>query len=182
MNADRVAQSTAERACNKEEGALGTIIISLQCTKFDSLASLRIFCTIDKAMQMLAQELNIEIPEQTTYTLKIDPTYMESEDIFILTQYGYDGKKLKTPNSLENAMRLDLREDSEVEITIGQFKGHQGVVTGKNRENHFRLRIMHPLKKNFKAPKVHTLGLWWIDAAIRGTIQILPIVNCSSTC
>ena len=181
MNADRVAQSTAERAIGNEDGALGTVIISLQCTKFDSLASLRLFCTIDKAMEMLANELNIIVPEHKLYSLDISPEIQIEEDVFLLTHYGPDGNKLQEPSSLENAMRLDLREDAEIEITIGQFKGHQGVVTGKNRENHYRIRVMHPLKGTFKAPKVHTLGLWWIDAAIRGTVNTIPLVNHSES-
>ena len=181
MNADRVAQSAAERAINKEEGALGTVIISLQCTKFDDLASLRFFCTIDTAMEMLAKELNIAIPPEQQYELNVPAENVVEEDVFLLPFYGSDGRRLETPTSINEAMRLDLREDAEVEITIGQFKGHQGVVTGKNRENHIRVRIMHPLKGTFKAPKVHTLGLWWIDAAVRGSINILPLVNHSDS-
>ena len=180
MNADRVAQSTALRAIENEAGALGTVIISLQCTKFDSYASLRLFCTIDKAMEMLADEMKVGIPEPRLYSLlNVDSQFIVEEDVYRLVHYGRDGKKLSEPAQIEDAMILDLREDAEVQITVGQFQGHQGVVTGKNKENHYRLRIMHPLKGTFKAPKVHTLGLWWIDAALRGSVASIPIVNTS---
>eukprot|EP01097_Dermamoeba_algensis_P011752 TRINITY_DN9237_c0_g1_i1.p1 TRINITY_DN9237_c0_g1~~TRINITY_DN9237_c0_g1_i1.p1 ORF type:complete len:276 (+),score=50.64 TRINITY_DN9237_c0_g1_i1:110-937(+) len=43
MNADRMAVSPAKRALKKKEGALGTVIVGLQCTQFDNLSSIRIF-------------------------------------------------------------------------------------------------------------------------------------------
>jgi NAD-dependent SIR2 family protein deacetylase len=180
MNADRVAQATGKRLIKSNEG-LGTVIINLQCTKSDKYASLRIFSTIDHAMELLVEELALSVPEYNIYSLSVEPEDLLEEDLFLLRHYGPDGKRLDSPASVETAMRLDLREDAEVKISIGMFLGHEGVITGKSRENHYRLRIMHPLKGTFKAPKVHTLGLWWIDAALKGTVPQIPIVNCGES-
>jgi len=74
-------------------------------------------------------------------------------------------------------MILDLREDACVKITRGLYEGHKGEVTGRHREGHYRVRILHPLKGTFMAPKEHTLGLWWIDAAVNGKTAYIPLVN-----
>merc|ERR1712139_628409 len=62
MNADRMAVALAQRAKRGKAGALGTVIVSLQQTQYDSIASLRIFATIDQVSEMLAAELNLNVP------------------------------------------------------------------------------------------------------------------------
>merc|ERR1712178_474232 len=63
MNADRMAVAPAERARRGSAAALGTVIVSLQQTQYDSLASLRIFATIDEVMKLLAEELSLPVPD-----------------------------------------------------------------------------------------------------------------------
>merc|ERR1711907_444278 len=63
MNADRMAIAPAERARKGSAGALGTVIVSLQETQYDTLASLRIFATIDEVMKLLAAELKLNVLE-----------------------------------------------------------------------------------------------------------------------
>merc|ERR1719440_902226 len=63
MNADRMAVAPAERARRGKADALGTVIVSLQQTQYDSLASLRIFARIDQVMDLLAAELQLQVPE-----------------------------------------------------------------------------------------------------------------------
>ncbi len=58
MAADRVARRVAER-----EGTLGLIIINLQKTPLDHLATIRIFAPCDKAMALLAKKMNLTIPK-----------------------------------------------------------------------------------------------------------------------
>lgn len=175
MNADRVASSSSKRAKEGLSGQFGCAIISIQQTKYDDKASLRLFCTIDDAMQMLAEELQIPIHEDSLYKLDVDPKYIVEEDVYVIDHYDADGNK-KDP-ATGPSMILDLREDAKVRITIGQYKNVKGEITGRNKENHYRMRLYHPLKNNFMAPKVHTLGLWWIYAAINGTVDHIPIVN-----
>merc|ERR1712093_790390 len=61
MNADRMAVAPAERARRGKAGALGTVIVSLQQTQYDSISSLRIFAKIDQVMEMLAKELGLAV-------------------------------------------------------------------------------------------------------------------------
>lgn len=58
MNADRVVSSTAKRYVKRNKG-LGSIIINLQATRLDNIASLRIWATADKVFEKLAKLLNI---------------------------------------------------------------------------------------------------------------------------
>ena len=73
---------------------------------------------------------------------------------------------------------LDLREGAKVRVTAGMFKGDLGTITGKNREGHYRVQIEHQIKKGgklrAKVPKI--LGTWWVEAAVKGQIDLLPVV------
>merc|ERR550532_209603 len=62
MNADRMAVAPAERMRRGVAGALGTVIVALQQTQYDSVSSLRIFATIDRVMELLAIEMAIIVP------------------------------------------------------------------------------------------------------------------------
>jgi hypothetical protein len=57
MAADRIATRVAKR-----EGTLGLIIINLQKTPHDHLATIRIFAPCDKVMSLLAKKMNLKIP------------------------------------------------------------------------------------------------------------------------
>ncbi|GAB5370555.1 hypothetical protein AAMO2058_001503100 [Amorphochlora amoebiformis] len=61
MSADAIAEKTARRALKGR--ALGTVIVALQQTALDSIASLRIFATIDEVMALLATELDLDYPK-----------------------------------------------------------------------------------------------------------------------
>merc|ERR1711988_1703419 len=54
MNSDRMAVAPAERMRKGVKGALGTVIVTLQQTQYDSLASIRIFAPIDCVMELLS--------------------------------------------------------------------------------------------------------------------------------
>lgn len=58
MEADIIATRVAER-----EGTLGLIIINLQKTPHDHLATIRIFAPCDKVMSILAKKMNLKIPK-----------------------------------------------------------------------------------------------------------------------
>ncbi len=58
MEADIIATRVAER-----EETLGLIIINLQKTPHDHLATIRIFAPCDKAMLLLAKKMNLKIPK-----------------------------------------------------------------------------------------------------------------------
>merc|ERR1711871_481603 len=105
MNADRMAVAPAERARRGQRGALGTVIVSLQQTQYDSLSSLRIFATIDKVMEMLAAELSLAVPPA--------PAHRPWKELPVLKglPYGADGKR-----STSSRLTLDLRPGSKLRV------------------------------------------------------------------
>jgi len=175
MNADRVAEKTAKR-CLKGQG-LGTVIINLQRTRMDENSSLRIYGQLDHVLDLLATRLLLTLPPPFSppYILQLDPQFVLEPDLYRLPAYDSDGNRKPQPD--DSVMLLDLREDAQVKITHGMYGGHAGEMMGKNKEGHYNVRIFHPLKGTFKAPKVHTLGLWWLEAATKATVPTIPLVN-----
>merc|ERR1712232_11207 len=131
MNADRVATTCAKRADHKK--ALGTVIVSLQRTQYDSISQLRIFAPIDDVMSRLMHELQIEvIPEQV---------YVDG-DVFCNLPFGTDGRR----DSMKS-LTLDLRPGCRVRLIdqpewdLARLGSAEGEVTGKDKQGHFIIRF-----------------------------------------
>ncbi|CAD7973383.1 unnamed protein product [Amoebophrya sp. A25] len=77
--------------------------------------------------------------------------------------------------------KLDLREDASVRLCIGPHIGDDGEVVGKQREGHYKIRFKHALKPGakLKAPFERILGTWWIEALMKGEVEVAPILNVS---
>lgn len=202
MNADRVAVTPAKRALRGERGMLGTIIVGLQRTQHDHLASLRFFATIDDVMRLLAVELQLQnvpgvvVPSPSPSTTG-PPSEGESsgssgdgggaraggsdgdeeEDVFSIPYHPNTGMKVTGGKNSSQKMRLDLREGAFVMVTQGERAGVRGEVTGKNRHGHFQIRLFVPLKGTFKAPFMTTFGSWWMNEAVEGLLDAVPFVN-----
>lgn len=75
--------------------------------------------------------------------------------------------------------QLDLREGATVKLVMGPHAGDDGEVVGKQKEGHYRIRFRHALKPGakLKAPFERILGTWWVDAAVKGEVEVLPVVN-----
>mmetsp|Transcript_32200 Transcript_32200/g.62982 ORF Transcript_32200/g.62982 Transcript_32200/m.62982 type:complete len:589 (+) Transcript_32200:70-1836(+) len=179
MNADRVVSSCAAR--RRKGKGLGSVIISLQQTQLDESSSLRIFAKIDDVMALLQEEMNLQLRPPKLYKLEVpQKNRTKVPDVFKLP---YDDKGHLLPASDRDKehkfLSLDLSEDSYVVLVSGPHQGDFGEVTGKNSEGHFKIRFHHSIKSGsqFKAPFVRILGLWWLDAAIKGDIPYLPIIN-----
>lgn len=188
MNADRLAVKTARRCANRTaKDQLGIAIINLQRTPYDAESSLRIYGKIDDVMELLLKELGITPPtedDKKIYSLpELSKEVSPEADVYILKHYDANGDKLTDPEGAEEGKRmvLDLREDAKVVLTRGMYKTHKGEATNRHREGHYRVRIFHPLKGTFMAPKIHTLGVWWIEAAIKGEVDYVPVVNCDES-
>mmetsp|Transcript_95741 Transcript_95741/g.265852 ORF Transcript_95741/g.265852 Transcript_95741/m.265852 type:complete len:344 (-) Transcript_95741:174-1205(-) len=65
MNADRVATTPGEKALAGEAGALGMVIVNLQRTACDNLASLRIYATCDEVMRLVQKKMRLRISKDT---------------------------------------------------------------------------------------------------------------------
>lgn len=189
MNADRVFTTVAEKSHgmkhrknsgtnnHSESVAIGGVIIGIQKTQYDSLACLHIFCRIDRVMELLLQELNIEEPPRVPYEPDVRE-YCTGKDQFLV---AYDEKGRL---SRDRRTKLDLRVGSRIKMVSGPYKGDKGVITGIMSEGHYKMEFTHTLdyrKCETVAPYrlAHIMGCWYAEAAVKGTLPEIPVVNCN---
>lgn len=188
LNADQVATEAAERSAlnqSSPRGALGTVCINLQQTAEDGKMTLRLFGKSDDLLPMLLQELGFE-------PLRCGLTHWPRESRALVP---YDSKgKLVVDGAPK--MWLDLSEGAKVCITAGHN------IQGAKQPQYMHIGAKKPFVHNgiTKQPgqglgKVMArqedsasfnlvidgaqmrLGLWWLDAAMRGAVEVLPVVN-----
>jgi hypothetical protein len=79
-------------------------------------------------------------------------------------------------------LQLDLAPGAVVKITSGPYAGDRGEVLGCTSEGHYRIRFRHVITNSSgerqEKVAVRMLGLWWIQAAVRGSVPTFPVVNC----
>lgn len=171
MNSDRMAVKPAERMRRGMKGALGTVIVTLQQTQYDSLASIRIFAPIDRVMELLSEEMALDVPPA--------PPARPWKEAPILTglPYGPDGQK-----NINARMTLDLRPGSKLRV-VNQPSWDQErwgdicevveAVDVIGREGHITVRF-GPARSSNSVQRI--LGRWWLDAAMEGSVDRLPVV------
>merc|ERR1711904_428453 len=83
------------------------------------------------------------------------------------------------------SLKLDLREGAELVITNGMHAGACGEVHRYDVEGNvdcrFKLKPENP-KMKLRAHVALKLGRWWIQAAVDGTVPMLPVVNKPTEC
>lgn len=178
MNSDRLVKTCAERAARPPQGTLayGSVIVSLQTTPHDATSSVRIFATIDRTMQLLAEKLHLDIPS-VEHAIPPLPTSHRplgvAEDVFEVP-YDSSGKKLE-----EGSPRRpwDLRDRSIHSITSGPYSGARAIILGKTAQGHYRVGIR--IRPDFQGEyeELRLLGSWWVNSAVAGDVDILPIMN-----
>jgi len=184
LNADQVATGAADRS-QLPQGALGTVCINLQQTAEDGKMTLRMFGRSDDLLPMLLHELGFP-------PLRPAASHWPQESR-ALVPYDSKGKRLA-----EGApkMWLDLSDGMELRITAGHniqgAKQPQYMHIGAKKPVEREGKTLQPgpglgcVKKrddeavafmlNIEGAQMR-LGLWWLDAAIRGAVEVLPIVN-----
>jgi len=179
MNADRVFTTVSVKAVENQDGILGGIIINKQKTQYDNIATLRVFADINTVFSLLCEELEICKPSVAPYTAPTFENQPHSQkDTFLLGRYDRRGRKLAAGSEGSGGCVLDLSVGSRVELLSGSKKGAFGEVAGRNREGHYKIRFMVKLKKGGALrPTERIIGLWWIEAAVNGDLDELPIVN-----
>ena len=181
LNADQVAVNTAWRS--REESCLGTVIINLQQTPQDGKATVRLFGKSDDVMSLLLKSLGCaKVPRPTFKTL-------ESR---VLVPYDKNGQHTDG----QTLMWWDLREAQKIKLCAGHN------IQGARQPQLMHIGAPEPFMR--KGEKVMPapgngvvvrrddascslqlmiegasmrLGVWWLDAARRGTVESLPIVN-----
>jgi len=135
MNSDRIVASAANAFVkNSGKSAGGAVIVGLQSTKLDHLASVRIFATIDDTMRLLATKLQIhgsfEADAQDNYPNKIVTKIPEdASNMFNLPYDSRSGKK----NRSDQLHPFDFRENAFVKINGGPHDGAAGFVQHHQR-------------------------------------------------
>ena len=165
LTADCVAKLPAARS---ERGkCLGSVMMNLQQTAEDGIMSLRMFGRSDDLLKMLLEELRMgPVPMR-------QPSFPHRA---AQVPYDRDGVRLRECGPM---MWLDLSDGQKVRITPGHnIQGARQphlmhIVQGlgkvvRRKENYWMLNI---------EGRMMELGLWWMEAAMRGAVEVLPVVN-----
>ena len=172
MNADRVFSTVANKAKAGDPSSLGGVVISLQETCVDSLCALRIFARLDDVMELLANELSIEIPEEATYQPLLTAGVTSTPDVFRIP-YDKDGKLLCGDAVTKST--LDLRVGSRIKVNSGPHRSIRGKVIRKTVGGHYDIELAKVGLST--STEVYKFGSWWVQAAVNGTMDEIPIVN-----
>ena len=178
MNSDRVVATPAAKAARGQ--ALGAVVVGLQRTVMDERATLRIFATIDRVCELLAEAMDLEVPPAPAGFFR--PAVLgddaAGDDKYVLCGLRYDarGNRCKEPNW---ATALDVRDGAQLVLAAGPHAGARGEVDGTDREGAPKCRFKVRLKKGATAlhPWGAPLGLWHLQAAADATVAQLPVVN-----
>ena len=172
--------------------SLGSVVIGLQRTQYDDAATLRIFGTLDDVFGRLADEMQLQQQHQhqqqgSAADAAPPPPATEGVDRFEVP-YDAEGRRLEPGSGAAlPTTTLDLSEGAALTITAGPSAGCPAVVTGRNIEGHWRVQLQHHSHKQPAGKKVppvmrlfaetRLLGTWWVEAALRGELPQLPVVN-----
>eukprot|EP00040_Diaphanoeca_grandis_P011827 m.60595 g.60595 ORF g.60595 m.60595 type:complete len:547 (-) comp22859_c1_seq1:100-1740(-) len=176
LNADQVATTPAKQS--KLGKSLGTVIINLQQTSHDGMATLRMFNKTDTIFADLINELGLQC--------RTDAKSYASPEHRVLVPYDADGRLLPSlGNSSQQPQRkmwLDLKRGALVRLA----KDHN--CKGSKQSSYKNLTAGTVGKVIMKSDKWSAfvieiggkqllLGQWWLKSAKKGAVPILPIVN-----
>lgn len=174
LNADQVAEMPARRSAAGK--ALGTVIVSPQRTALDGKASLRIYAKADDVMRALAAELGLGSVASIVKGLgALIPK--DSRVIVPYDQQGFRSDTVRTYWDLRSGQKVRLgennncagaRQPSSEKLTSRDV----GEVTGREAARAC-------ITICFSGGASMRLGLWWLEAAQRGGVAQLPVVNVS---
>ena len=180
LNSDLVAVNPSRRSLQGK--SLGTVIINLQQTIHDGETSLRIFAETDKVFETLLSQLKMP--------LEVCPL-LNTPEFKVLVPYSKNGKRSQKVNmylDLSKGQKIKLNQDHNcqsakqpVYMHIGSKKPH--VYRGSVRqpgpgEGHV---VRYSPKQGGWEIQIEgvsmLLGGWWLQAAVRGKLDSIPIVN-----
>jgi len=180
MNADRVVETVGRRAVGGMAGKLGAVIISIQETRLDDVAALRIFAPIDEVAAMLAEALAMAVPEYIPYEPDV-PQEMRECEVYQIPYHSKTGARLADDHGSAEPggatmTALDLRVGAEVKLTNGPHAGSIGRVTGKDHMGHYNILVKVKVKGSFYSPWPMTMGSWWVEGAVKGLLESMCVV------
>jgi len=153
---------------------LGSVIISPQRTPEDGEASLRFFATADEVMAALAKEFDLQVP--------LNPQQRRarfSSELRVKVPYDRNGNrsdKVCTWWDLSPGAKLRVSQHNNIEgAEQPAYLGITHKLIGEALPINERTRC---LSVRFPGrSSTMQLGVWWIDAALRGGVEYLPVVN-----
>lgn len=164
---DSVPINIAERYVTNNLG-LGLVIINLQCTPYDHLASLRIYGKLDHVLSLLAKEL---IPESALRPMNTLYPHIPLEGSVIqddMFRIPFDERGIFSESK---SQILDLREGAWIKISAGPYEHDIGRCMGKTPDGHYKIHFtesIHPVFHIRRRLFTLTLGYWWVDLLTRG--------------
>ena len=175
---DIVAQGPAERSLTG--GALGTVIISIQQTKMDGGATLRIFSEIERALKLLLKILDLKLtipklsPKVMNYArVPYDKTGQRSSIKTICLNLS-PGQKVKL-NSNHNCQ--GSKQPGKLQILPGDIVGeseHQKTLSVGRVMRYSSAQMAWEME--IGGAKM-LLGCWWMESAMKGLVKSLPVIN-----
>ena len=200
MNANHMV--TGPASCSQQGVGHGAVIVSLQRTKLDNQASVRIFARWDDIARLLAQELCLTVrPPQvsTVYQLVIPDTAQDDDAndgprCFFVLYHSTTGQLLTVAGTQSSSSTTSISTTRDRDLSTGSEQQgdpcshhtrptHEGdsEVVKRDRHRHFEICFMDQLKKTstFRVPFLRKMGAWWVEAEVRlgGQISRLLIVN-----
>ena len=180
---DQAVEKAISRAALKslEGGCIGVVVINLQHTPIDPLATVRIFADADIVMHHLAKLLDVPLAEPD---LRVRMS---------IRKVGYDSSGEPTSSGVTelclqpgSEIRLSHRHNcqgagqlSQAHIGKGELVREGGRVRrraiGEGRVVRY-CTTQRAWELEVEGVKM-LLGYWWLEAAARGALPFLPIVN-----
>jgi len=180
LNSDQVAKNPARRSLQGK--ALGTVIVNLQQTLLDGESTLRLFAETDRVFEELLTSLKMSMDSCPIVQIP------ESRVLVPYTRTGKKSETIKTCLDLSKGQRIRLNMDHNcqgakqpVYMHIGAKEPH--VYRGQVRqpgpgEGHV---VRYSPKQGGWELQVEgvsmLLGGWWVEAAMRGKVNTIPVVN-----
>lgn len=171
--------ATADAAASARP-TLGAVIINLQQTRLDDVCSLRIFAKIDDVLAALAAELRLDIEPITlpkAAMLKAGSGGAKKADVWCDLPYDpkYGDLTDEQLRAAASTTTLDLSCGRTVKLAHGNpglaTEGKRGVVGPKTAQGHYTIEWDDGTRAK--------LGVWMLEAARRGDLAKLPLLNWS---
>eukprot|EP00931_Biecheleriopsis_adriatica_P076382 TRINITY_DN50093_c0_g1_i1.p1 TRINITY_DN50093_c0_g1~~TRINITY_DN50093_c0_g1_i1.p1 ORF type:complete len:523 (+),score=102.99 TRINITY_DN50093_c0_g1_i1:63-1631(+) len=175
LNADQCVTETARRST--AGAALGSVIISPQKTAQDGKASLRIFGKSDDVMKALAAELGLgprAVGRGRGIRCSADLFPKESRVLVPYDRNGQRSNRVKTYWDLSKGQRIRISSFNNLKgAHQPQDKGLTsetvGTVGGRDEKTCSISLVFSGTNKR--------IGIWWLETAMRGGVEYLPVVN-----
>jgi len=166
----------AEKVAGTWQGGdvLGAVIVNVQQTRLDKIASLRIFAKLDDVMTALAMELALDVrPMVHEATSALEGTHGR---LSVWDGLPYNPETGERDHA--KTTRLDLSAGRGIRLSDGNAgAGSEAAIPGTKGIVSDRRTAQHHYVLEFEDGKIRVLGQWMIEAACGGRLESLPVLN-----